>query len=50
MLKIIILSALVSFIVSFSMMKFQMKMLEKWVADFFEEELDFIRKNLDADS
>lgn len=46
MLKIMLLSALVSLIVSFSMMKFQMKMFEKWMDEFFEKEKIFIKKYL----
>lgn len=46
MFKILLLSFSISFLVSISMMKVQMKMIEKWMNNFFEEEAKFIKNNL----
>ena len=46
MFKIIFLSASISFVISFFMMKLQMKMIEKWMDKFFQEEKNFIKNNL----
>lgn len=40
MIKIMIISAIVSFVISFSMMKFQIKMLTKWMDDFYDKQKD----------
>ncbi|MHC5373611.1 hypothetical protein ACYSNU_07390 [Enterococcus sp. LJL120] len=49
MIKIIIVSAMVSASVSFGIMKFQMKMIEKWMDIFFEEETERIKNYLSRD-
>ena len=46
MSKVIIISMIVSGLVSFLMMKFQMRMIEKWMNDFFEKEQDYITGQL----
>ncbi|GMQ74305.1 hypothetical protein [Tetragenococcus halophilus] len=46
MIKIILTAVVISFVVSFSMMKLQMKMIEKWMNNFFQEEKKFLRDNL----
>lgn len=48
MLKVILISMVTSFVVSFCMMKFQMKMIGKWMDNFFKEELKFIEKSLNT--
>jgi len=37
---------IVSGLVSFGMMKFQMKMINKWMNKFFDEETEWIKKEL----
>lgn len=44
----VIISITTSLITSFLMMKFHMKMIEKWMDKFFDEELEFIKNNLDT--
>lgn len=48
MIKIILLSVVTSALVSFLIMKLQMKMLEKWTDDFFNREVEGIKKHLDT--
>lgn len=49
LLLIITVSMSASLVTSFLMMKFQMIMIEKWMDKFFDEELEFIKSNLDTD-
>lgn len=49
MIKVIILSIITSGIVSFLMMKFQMKMIERWMGRFFDEETKRIKSYLSKD-
>ncbi|MGG5373227.1 hypothetical protein IGK47_004130 [Enterococcus sp. AZ007] len=49
MIKLIILSIISSGIVSFLMMKFQMRMIEKWMDRSFEEETKRIKSYLSKD-
>lgn len=49
MLKLVFLSIFTSGIVSFLMMKFQMKMIEKWMDHFFDEETERIKSYLSKD-
>lgn len=46
MIKVILFSMIVSGLVSFGMMKFQMRMIEKWMDEFFEKEQDYITGQL----
>lgn len=46
MIKVILCSMIVSGLVSFSIMKLQMRMIEKWIAKFFEEETEWIKKEI----
>lgn len=49
MIKLIIISIITSGIVSFLMMKFQMRMIDKWMDRFFEEETECIKNYLSKD-
>ena len=49
MIKIILYSMTVSVLVSFLMMKFQMRMIEKWMDRFFDEEIKRIKGYLSKD-
>ena len=49
MSKVILCSMIVSGLVSFGMMRFQMRMIEKWMDDFFEEETKRIKSYLSKD-
>lgn len=49
MIKLIIISIITSGIISFLMMKFQMKMIDKWMDRFFEEETKYIKSYLSKD-
>lgn len=46
MIKVILCSMIVSGLVSFLMMKFQMRMIEKWMDKFFEKEKEYITDQL----
>lgn len=46
MIKVILCSAVVSIVISFVMMKFHMRMTEKWIDEFFEKEEEYIKKNM----
>lgn len=46
MIHVIVCSMIISAFVSFLMMKFQMRMIEKWMDKFFEEEQDYITGQL----
>lgn len=46
---IILVSFTTAFVVSFSMMKFHMRMIEKWMDEFFDEQFKYI-KNIYKDS
>ncbi|MBO0458367.1 hypothetical protein JZO77_16665 [Enterococcus hulanensis] len=46
MIKVILCSIIVSGLVSLSIMKFHMRMIEKWMDDFFEKEQDYITGQL----
>lgn len=46
MVKVILCSIVVSGLVSFSMMKLQMRMIEKWMDEFFEKETKWAKKIL----
>lgn len=48
MIRIIVLSVVTAALVSFLIMKLQMKMLEKWTDDFFKREMKFMKKHLDT--
>ena len=49
MVKVIVLSMIVSSAVSYGMMKLQMRMIEKWMDHFFEEETKYIKSYLSKD-
>ena len=49
MIKVILCSIIVSGLVSLIIMKFHMRMIEKWMDKFFEEETKYIKSYLSKD-
>lgn len=47
MIAVILISAIISFAVSYAMMKFHLKMTNKWMDRFFEEETKRMGKMID---
>ena len=46
MSKVILCSMIVSGLVSFGMMRFQMRMMEKWLDRFFEKETEWNKETM----